>query len=173
MTYAAGHPVRLIGGRLALDFLNTADWTADGQVAHEKIETLADIAVWLQQAGLPDAIRPETASAVHRSRRELRGMIVDGDDCGPLFAAIGRANPGVDPRKRPLSELVAVSALAILSDVREMGRLKMCPGHDCGWLFVDETRNARRKWCTMETCGNRAKAARHYQRTVRDTRSLA
>ncbi|MBK8987281.1 MAG: ABATE domain-containing protein [Chloroflexi bacterium] len=35
----------------------------------------------------------------------------------------------------------------------------------CGWLFLDTSRNRRRRWCSMETCGNRAKVMRHYQRT--------
>ena len=33
-------------------------------------------------------------------------------------------------------------------------------------MFLDETKNARRKWCVMEVCGNRAKATRHYARKV-------
>jgi predicted RNA-binding Zn ribbon-like protein len=35
----------------------------------------------------------------------------------------------------------------------------------CGWLFFDTSRNHSRRWCSMESCGNRAKARRHYQRT--------
>jgi len=34
----------------------------------------------------------------------------------------------------------------------------------CGWLFLDETRNRSRRWCSMKDCGNRAKARRHYRR---------
>ena len=34
----------------------------------------------------------------------------------------------------------------------------------CSWLFVDESRNGSRRWCSMKDCGNRAKARRHYQR---------
>jgi len=35
----------------------------------------------------------------------------------------------------------------------------------CGWLFVDESRNGSRRWCSMKDCGNRAKQRRHYQRS--------
>ncbi len=42
-----GHPVRLIGGRLALDFVKTADWSRDGRVVLDKIVTAADVAVWV------------------------------------------------------------------------------------------------------------------------------
>lgn len=49
----------------------------------------------------------------------------------------------------------------------ELGRVRECAGHTCGWLFVDLSRNRSRRWCDMEDCGNRAKANRHYQRTRR------
>ena len=40
--------------------------------------------------------------------------------------------------------------------------VRWCPGQNCGWLFIDATKNHSRRWCSMETCGNRAKARRHY-----------
>jgi predicted RNA-binding Zn ribbon-like protein len=47
----------------------------------------------------------------------------------------------------------------------DLNQVKMCSGPDCGWLFLDTSHNHARRWCTMESCGNRAKARRHYQRT--------
>ena len=35
---------------------------------------------------------------------------------------------------------------------------------DCGWFFLDMTKNHTRRWCTMEDCGNRAKARRYRSR---------
>lgn len=46
-----------------------------------------------------------------------------------------------------------------------LGRVRECAGHDCGWLFLDMSRNHSRQWCDMKDCGNRAKAKRHYRRT--------
>ncbi len=34
----------------------------------------------------------------------------------------------------------------------------------CGYLFIDHSKNHSRRWCSMESCGNRAKARRHYAR---------
>lgn len=48
----------------------------------------------------------------------------------------------------------------ILSNVRECGA--------CSWLFLDLSRSRSRRWCSMATCGNRAKAQRHYY-TMRAT----
>lgn len=42
--------------------------------------------------------------------------------------------------------------------------IRCCAGPDCGWLFHDTSPNKRRRWCSMESCGNRAKARRHYER---------
>ena len=173
MTYSRHHPVRLVGGRLALDFLNTADWTESGAVAHEKIGSLADLRVWLRAVGLPHASCPRTLEEVIAFRRGLRAVFLDGhraDGEGLRLErylrriALDRADLSASAYKQPVLALVAASAIAILADPREHGRLKVCPGTDCGWLFIDETKNGRRKWCSMESCGNRAKASRHYAR---------
>jgi predicted RNA-binding Zn ribbon-like protein len=50
----------------------------------------------------------------------------------------------------------------LLSD--ELAHLRMCASDECAWLFLDKTKNQRRRWCDMKTCGNRVKARRHYQR---------
>ena len=59
----------------------------------------------------------------------------------------------------------------ILSDVATAmadgtwDRMKACRAEDCKWAFIDEARNRSRAWCSMSSCGNRAKAnkfrARH------------
>ena len=42
--------------------------------------------------------------------------------------------------------------------------IHVCSGEGCGWLFLDTSRNQRRRWCSMRGCGNRAKARRFYER---------
>jgi len=62
--------------------------------------------------------------------------------------------------ERPVLELAREAAdLLARTDLRHV---KACPGTHCGWLFVDPS--GRRRWCTMEVCGNRAKARRHAER---------
>jgi predicted RNA-binding Zn ribbon-like protein len=41
---------------------------------------------------------------------------------------------------------------------------RQCAAPECGWLFLDASRNHSRRWCRMSDCGNRAKARRRYQR---------
>lgn len=54
------------------------------------------------------------------------------------------------------------------ADLLENGsleRLKECPGEDCGWLFLDTSKNRSRTWCSMRTCGNAAKVKRFRRRS--------
>jgi predicted RNA-binding Zn ribbon-like protein len=42
--------------------------------------------------------------------------------------------------------------------------IRACEGHRCTLIFADHTRRRARRWCSMATCGNRAKQAAHRQR---------
>jgi predicted RNA-binding Zn ribbon-like protein len=44
-------------------------------------------------------------------------------------------------------------------------RIRICANPECGWLFIDASKNGTRRWCDMSACGNRAKAQRHYAKT--------
>ena len=43
-------------------------------------------------------------------------------------------------------------------------RIKECGGDNCNWLFLDQSKNRSRRWCTMEDCGSKVKSKRHYDR---------
>jgi predicted RNA-binding Zn ribbon-like protein len=66
------------------------------------------------------------------------------------------------PIARAAAELLVSPAL---------GRVKACPGRHCGWLFLDATKNGRRRWCDMRVCGSRDKARRHHHRKRTAARS--
>jgi len=46
----------------------------------------------------------------------------------------------------------------------ELPRVRRCADPRCQRVFFDNTKNGRRRWCDMATCGNRAKAARHREK---------
>ena len=48
----------------------------------------------------------------------------------------------------------------------ELARVRRCADARCPRVFFDGTKNGRRRWCDMATCGNRAKAARHRQKVI-------
>ena len=42
--------------------------------------------------------------------------------------------------------------------------VRACASKTCEWLFLDESKNHRRRWCDMTKCGNRAKVKSFYKR---------
>ena len=56
------------------------------------------------------------------------------------------------------------SAADLLTSEAERKLVRLCNANDCNWLFVDTSKNRTRQWCSMQACGNREKARRHYQR---------
>jgi predicted RNA-binding Zn ribbon-like protein len=42
----------------------------------------------------------------------------------------------------------------------ELSNVRVCDGDDCGWMYVDRSRNGLRRWCQMRTCGTREKTRR-------------
>jgi predicted RNA-binding Zn ribbon-like protein len=73
-----------------------------------------------------------------------------------------------DAMAAPLWPILWSAAELLTSDERE--QVRECAGSACTWLFLDRSRNRSRRWCSMQTCGNRAKARRHYGRRGRSRR---
>lgn len=201
MTTPRAGNLSLVGGLLALDFVNTAS----GRGTVDRFEHLSlpsDVVDWAAHAGSIDAETArrsyaavakdgEAAEKVLRHAVQLReavygagsaiasGAVAPEADLRALkdFArrAIGPADLvpvsgggyGFDfsaaPAEIALLGPVAWSALDMLA-AGNFERVKQCPGHDCGWLFFDNSKNNSRRWCDMATCGNRTKAMRHRHR---------
>jgi predicted RNA-binding Zn ribbon-like protein len=64
--------------------------------------------------------------------------------------------------ERPLWRIAWSAAQLLTSD--ELPLLKRCAGDQCGWVFLDRSRNHARRWCDMRVCGNNEKARRFYRR---------
>jgi predicted RNA-binding Zn ribbon-like protein len=58
---------------------------------------------------------------------------------------------------------VVLAAAELLASPQSV-KIRRCPG--CSWLFVDTSRNQRRRWCSMAFCGSKAKSQRQYQRKL-------
>jgi predicted RNA-binding Zn ribbon-like protein len=50
--------------------------------------------------------------------------------------------------------MISLSAAELLTR-DDLSRLRQCGGDDCGWIFLDTTRNRSRHWCDIRDCGNR------------------
>jgi predicted RNA-binding Zn ribbon-like protein len=95
-----------------------------------------------------NAVLPEALSHLRLERR--------GTDF--IWAWAAQENP----LEAPLWPILRSAAELLTSEERQ--RVRECAGSACTWLFLDHSRNRLRRWCSMETCGNRAKAHRHYRR---------
>jgi hypothetical protein len=114
-------------------------------------------------------------------RTALHDVLLDPDDAAAFghvaeqaqraaAAAVLVAGPrGVARWRLPdhtgldLPLLASAGAAADLLGAPDRNWVRACPGDDCGWLFLDK--HGRRRWCSMASCGNRAKvrayASRH------------
>jgi predicted RNA-binding Zn ribbon-like protein len=105
-----------------------------------------------------DAIKAPPAAARQLDRwlhRAWEGLALDLESPHCLSWS-----PHAIDARLPLKR-VALSAFDLLSR-GDMNRLKRCESQDgCGWLFYDESKSNRRRWCAMETCGALAKTRRY------------
>ena len=67
-----------------------------------------------------------------------------------------------DDMALPIWRLTDSAARLLLSPERE--NVRECPGHECGWLFLDTTRNHSRRWCDSGDCGNRERVKAYTRR---------
>lgn len=176
---------RFAGGALALDVANSVILRFD---AARRIDRFADVAAMDSFADAANRFGAEStrfgplAPVVAESRagllrlreatdRHFRAAISANGrpellaDLLEAIAAVlrGPVHPG---GPLPLDTATAQSALSLAASP-EPDRLKICP--NCGWLFLDRSRNSSRTWCDMAVCGNRNKAKRHYQRNREET----
>jgi CGNR zinc finger/Putative stress-induced transcription regulator len=153
-------------------FLNTLD-VDEGTDALASAQGWAD---WLRQQGLEDPVRDsgqgESAERELELARRLRSDLrarAEGGPCAEV-RSVGiqvalTADGAVElSASSPVGLLAAAAAKVAIE--RRLDRVKICPADDCRWAFYDTSRNRSRQWCSMEVCGNRAKARAHRERAT-------
>lgn len=182
--------LRLLAGALALDFVNTVDPLV-GPDAEEFLDRPEALVDWARLAGL-DAPQPPTAQDLRRAlavRRDLYAVFgavsagaeppadalerVHGGYAEVLArAGLVRSDGGYAWRPAPGDTVlwpVLASAVELLTS-GALDRVKECENHDsCGWLFLDTSRSGTRRWCSMSSCGARAKMRRYRARQAAST----
>jgi predicted RNA-binding Zn ribbon-like protein len=88
----------------------------------------------------------------------------------PARARLRRAEGGYRwqlDKLRPAAPALLASVLWSAGDLlaaARLARVRRCANDQCQWLFLDDSKSGTRRWCSMQSCGNRAKARRHYLR---------
>ncbi|MCI0688279.1 MAG: gamma-glutamylcyclotransferase [Sporichthyaceae bacterium] len=175
----------LVGNALCLDFANTVDRRPAPE--QDGIDTVGDLLDWARRAGLAvDGGRTGSAATLRTpvTTVDLREAIfrVFAAVAGTEQASVadlaivtaeyreavtgGRLRPDgsrytlqwpapLGPRE--IGWAAAASAVDLLRQ-GPLDRIRQCPS--CGWLFLDTSRNGKRRWCSMAGCGSQDKARR-------------
>jgi predicted RNA-binding Zn ribbon-like protein len=179
--------MRLDGGHPALDLVNTVYGQTGGPVEADVLATPEDLVTFARRVGMADRTTPASGGALRSAVRlrealdaVLRARLAGGDPpAGPRAAVEAAARaalaashlaphgqvlawtwPAGDP-DTPAHRL-AHAAVELLTSEDDLGVLHCCAG--CRWLFLDRSRGAGRRWCSMADCGTEAKKRRYVQR---------
>ncbi|MFF2943760.1 CGNR zinc finger domain-containing protein [Streptomyces niveus] len=177
---SAGFPDFRLGSVLATSFTGTLSERHGNAV--ERIPTPRRLADWLAVSGLPvDSCTPAQLDLARELRESIHAAATAAaiQDALPAPAvqvindhsAQGRAAAVLTPegerlwRLGPASRVedalgvIAADAIGVIAGERD-GRLALCASPTCRAAFFDTSRSRTRRWCEMNTCGNREKKAR-------------
>lgn len=168
----------LVGGSLSLDLMNTT-WQ-QGQASFDWLDDPLAVVEFSARNGqsieLGDVDATRSALV---AMRDLIGRLLVADDgvSAALRADVDRALATTIVSFDPDASAVKVAgahdsdhvAVAALLDVIELladrpDRVRTCDHDGCSLWFVDTSKAGRRRWCSMQACGNRTKSKRHYDK---------
>lgn len=175
------------GGRPALDLVNTLRERWWRRV--ECLCTPADLQRWLAESGLlaPTTSATEEQLEDARTLREAIDDLIVAQTRGtaPPATSIGTVNRHLGQHRPPYLEVdgdharltqtppvesVTLALTLIARDAAEMfgtddrHRVRVCQAQDCSARFYDRSPAGRRRWCTMNRCGNRNNVRAHRRR---------
>ena len=167
------------------DHLDSPDTALDWLVDHDLMHRDARAHVLTHYSKAP-AAATQLLNRLRRVRQALRGVFEasasqqppDPADLDEINRALRThyiyelvpAKDGVSLEHRhqgdPVDGAIARLAESIARELirGDTTRLRVCENPQCRWVFKDTSRTGRRKWCSMRSCGNRAKVARHRAR---------
>lgn len=175
-----------VGNNLGVDFINT-EVNVKGELV-DLLQTESDVMAWLEQANidadLARGINVGELLAYREKTRQILTQIIENKSIeNDAIATLNNylqnykmhyqfehssegyqlINQNVCHSTSDIIGLLAYELANMLaSDQRTY--LKRCLNPDCVLMFVDNSRSHKRRWCSMDTCGNRAKVSKHYRK---------
>ncbi|MCP2251476.1 Conserved protein containing a Zn-ribbon-like motif, possibly RNA-binding [Prauserella aidingensis] len=185
----SGHPDFRLGNVLMTSF--TATLTERCGDAVERIPTPQRLLDWFALHGLAvescsaaqldlarefrEAIHAAaTAAAVGDALPEQALRIINDRSMQGRAAAVLTPERHREWRLGPTSSVddalsvIAADAVGVIAGERD-GKLALCASPTCRAAFFDTSQSRTRKWCDMNTCGNRQKKARFQANQRRNT----
>ncbi|MBQ4833384.1 CGNR zinc finger domain-containing protein [Pseudoalteromonas sp. MMG010] len=176
----------LVGNHIVIDFVNTQ--IMEDALLVELLSTQEDLKSWCESVDYEldkDITSDELASVI-----ELRQCIYNclnasnnQDDIAKINEYISKHRPNnlltfnkaqnsfnlthercAHTIESLLGKLAYECAKLLCSD--QVKNIKNCSNPHCVLMFLDTSRTKKRRWCSMEICGNRAKAAKHYKKQL-------
>uniref|UniRef100_A0A7C1T0P3 Zinc finger CGNR domain-containing protein n=1 Tax=Agrobacterium albertimagni TaxID=147266 RepID=A0A7C1T0P3_9HYPH len=175
-------PHRFAGGALALDVANSVILRHDPASRRDRFavpeqlvafpEAASRLSAEREQFGALRPVQPENETVFLDLREAIdvcfRARVLGLEDrlhLAALLEACAKALRAA-PDDTSLEAATARSALGLICEPQPE-RMKICG--NCGWLFIDRSKNRSRTWCDMAVCGNRVKANRHYHRKKKES----
>jgi predicted RNA-binding Zn ribbon-like protein len=181
-----------VGNSAAIDFVNTQ--IIQRGVLVDLLEDNNDFLRWVQEAGyrINDGLTLEDLAGVkvlrtalydiflakinakeisqdslevinqHLAAHQLHKLLQKNEASGELELVADTAGASLPA----LLAEIALEAANLLTST-QANHIKRCSNPDCVILFLDTSRTKKRRWCSMDICGNRAKVAKHYQKQLR------
>ena len=181
--------LKLFGGHRALDFTNTVH-SRGADYGPDVLESYGDLLDWGVRLDVLDATEAEALRGLPRRRGEAALVRAKAlrEALYRIFAApLSAHGADLDLLRREacaaqetrvlvheangyawrwragdpdvVTHRIACAAADLLTS-SALGRVHVCPGENCAWLFLDTSRSGRRIWCSEETCGTRNRVRR-------------
>jgi predicted RNA-binding Zn ribbon-like protein len=165
-----------------LEILREFANTIDVERNIDELASPAEARAHLVAAGLPSTVSSDDDLArLLALRATIREILIanageaDGRSAWAAlepFAAEAPlyVRPGQDPTLAPAGVGTAATIGALLGIVYDAvrdgtwRRLKLCRERTCAFAYYDASKNGSGTWCSMDVCGNRAKARRRRER---------
>jgi len=175
-------PFKFRSGHRALDLTATVSGRKRNAPS-DSLKSPADLGRWIRAAGFGETKPDESDLALARSLREaiyglvaarVRGASLPKSDRLMLNAIAAGHGPfmslsddGVATTFGSVRQLLTGLALeaVVLIGGENSDRLRQCEAESCAILFLDESRTGERRWCSMASCGNRAKVKSFRERS--------
>lgn len=172
-----------IGNSLAADFVNTEVASQHGKT--DLLSSPESLSSWFDSAGCARGIKCnerelEEAKELRTAIRRIFERVLESKTLQPVD--IDLLNKRSNDLTRVLAgshnnykqgfrlesasdvlALIAQTCSELLASPR-LNSMRSCASEKCIFYFVDSSKNQQRHWCSMETCGNREKVRKHYDK---------